>query len=387
MLVLGTLIAWAARIAPAPELSRRTRRLLGTAVAVLVIAAGAAGVLAATHGHPVAFARRQWNAFIHSKYNAQSSSHFGTVGSGRYDFWRVSLDALTAHPIGGLGQDNFADYYVSRRHTHEEPAWTHSLEMRLLAHTGLVGFALFATFLAAALAAVLSVRRRGEHLARVAAGVALLPGAVWLIHGSVDWFWEMPALSGPALGFLGMAVALTPVRAPPAHSGSSARARRGPSPAVSRTVAGAIAGVFALGAVVVLGFPYLSVRKVSAASTVGTRNAGAALSDLADAARLNPLSADPGRIGGTIALRAGLYQEAERRFGQSISREPDGWFAWFGRGLAASALGDAASARHDFTVAASINHQQPAIKQALTRVYSSHPLTPAEAFDLLVVAH
>ena len=38
----------------------------------------------------------------------------------------------------------------------------------------------------------------------------MLPLVVWLIYGSVDWFWEMPALSGPALGFLGVAVALEP---------------------------------------------------------------------------------------------------------------------------------------------------------------------------------
>ena len=92
-----------------------------------------------------------------------TGSHFGTVGSGRYDFWRVSLDALVAHPIGGLGQDNFADYYLPRRHTNEEPAWTHSLEMRLLAHTGVVGFALFAAFIVAAVAGAIRVRRRADR--------------------------------------------------------------------------------------------------------------------------------------------------------------------------------------------------------------------------------
>ena len=87
-------------------------------------------------------------------------SHFATVGSGRYDFWRVALDAFLAHPIGGLGQDNFDDYYVVHRRTTEEPAWTHSLEMRLLAHTGIVGFALFAAFIVAAVVAALRARRR-----------------------------------------------------------------------------------------------------------------------------------------------------------------------------------------------------------------------------------
>src|SRR5947209_6441022 len=84
--------------------------------------------------------------------------------------------------------------------------------MRLLAHTGIVGLLLFALFLGAALLAWSRARlKRGDDVAWLA-GACILPLIVWLIHGSVDWFWEMPALSGPALGFLGVAVALA--RAP-----------------------------------------------------------------------------------------------------------------------------------------------------------------------------
>ena len=67
------------------------------------------------------------------------NTHYATVGSGRYDFWRVSLKAFLGSPIGGLGQDNFADYYILHRRTLEDPAWPHSIEMRLLAMTGIVG--------------------------------------------------------------------------------------------------------------------------------------------------------------------------------------------------------------------------------------------------------
>ncbi len=33
-----------------------------------------------------------------------------------------------------------------------------------------------------------------------------------MVHGSVDWFWEIPALSAPAFAFLGAACALEPGR-------------------------------------------------------------------------------------------------------------------------------------------------------------------------------
>ena len=78
------------------------------------IVVGGVGAIAATHGDPWGFVKRQWHGFSHPGVSA-SSSHFTSVGSGRYDFWRVSLDAVAGHPIGGLGQDNFADYYLPRR--------------------------------------------------------------------------------------------------------------------------------------------------------------------------------------------------------------------------------------------------------------------------------
>ena len=81
-------------------------------------------------------------------------SHFAVAGTERYDIWRVSFDALLAHPIGGLGQDNFVNYYYTHRHTSDEPRWTHSFELRLLAHTGLVGFILMAVALGGAVAAI-----------------------------------------------------------------------------------------------------------------------------------------------------------------------------------------------------------------------------------------
>ena len=378
VLVIGTVIAWAEGRWQPRGLSPRGSRVVGGLLAVIAIVAVVAGGTAAAHGDPFGFVKRQWNGFSHVPTADATGSHFGTVGSGRYDFWRVSLDALVAHPIGGLGQDNFADYYLPRRHTSEEPAWTHSLEMRLLAHTGVVGFVLFAGFIVAAVAEAIRVRRRAPGAAQWVAGAALLPLTVWLFHGSVDWFWEMPALSGPALGFLGMALALGPAR-----EARRSEARRG----LPRWALGA-AGVIALvAAAVVLGFPYLSVREQAAAAAVRDHNPAAALDDLADAGKLDPLSADPGRTGGAIALQSGNYNEAITRFSQSISREPGGWFAWLGRGLAESALGNADQARSDYAMAASINKRDPTVKQALARVNTTHPLTPAQAFKSLTLVN
>ncbi len=378
MLGAGTLLALADRRLARRPLTPGRRRALGSALAAIAIATAIGGGVAATHGHPVRFVSRQWHGFVHPQASS-TGSHFTDVGSGRYDFWRVALDAFVARPLGGLGQDNFGDYYLRHRRTGEEPQWTHSLELRLLAHTGAIGFALFIVFLIAALVAAVRARRRGSALARGAAGAALLPLIVWLIHGSIDWFWEMPALSGPALGFLGVAVALA---ARPASAVQPALRRTRPLLRVGYSVS---LGLSLCAALVVLAFPYLSVRELSNGFDAGTRNPQAALHDLSLAADLNPLTPDPGRLAGAIALDSGRFVEAGRRFDQAISREQDDWFAWLGKGLAASALGDRRGAHHDFAVAASINSRQPAVAEALARVYSHSPLRPADALGMLVV--
>jgi tetratricopeptide (TPR) repeat protein len=394
---VATLAAWAESLLPPREPSVARRRLLGGLVTAIVVIAVGAGTLAATHGDPVGFVKRQWNGFSHPQA-AFSGSHFTDVGSGRYDFWRVALDAFESHPIGGLGQDNFGDYYVTRRRTSEEPAFTHSLELRLLAHTGLVGFLVFAAFLAAAIVAAIRARRR-RGLEALVAGAALLPLIVWVVHGSVDWFWEFPALSAPALGFLAMAGALgsrAHADAVDADAGADAAAddsadaappsdepvaapSRGPA-RVLTIAAGALALV---AAVVVLGFPYLSVREVSEGSNLAGSNLPQALRDLRTAADLNPLNSVPGRYAGTYALQAGDYATARQRFAQAASREPDSWYAWLGQGLASSALGDTAQARHDYQVAARINPSEPVIRQALAAVDTARPLSPAAALQII----
>jgi Flp pilus assembly protein TadD len=138
-------------------------------------------------------------------------------------------------------------------------------------------------------------------------------------------------------------------------------------------------------ATVVLALPYLSVRETSLASDIQSTDPATALRDLHLAAQFNPLSSDPGRVAGAIALRNADYVVAAQRFRQSITAEPGGWFPWLGLGLAESSLAHPDRAHADFSQAFRIDDRQPAVQEALRRVYSRRPLTVSEAFQLLIV--
>ena len=376
---VSTLIFWIEAARGRPPVPALARRILGTLTVALAVAALFGGLLVVAGGHPGAFISKQWHGFTRPPSTTNATSYFNQVGSGRYDIWMSALDAFRAHPIGGLGQDNFGDWYLTHRHTREEPAWTHSLELRLLAHTGIVGLLLFAGFLAAALGAALLARRRGGEADRMLVGAALLPLGPWLIHGSIDWFWEFPALTGPALGFLAMAgrlrVAPAIRRVPQSVTMDLPRRR------ATRAVPVAAGVVTLVAATAVLGLPYLAVRELSLGTAASHTNVGASLADFRESYRLNPLMSDPGTLGGSVALVNGDDAAAAALFRQAVIREPGDWIAWLGRGLAASGQGRVRRARRAFRIAMHLDSDQIAVQNAWRRVGTSHPLTPREAFD------
>ncbi len=379
---------------------------LGAVVALLAVLGGIVAGFAATDGRPDREIADYWKRSNGYQAAEPGSSRFAAVGSNRPDFWRVSWEAFAAHPFGGIGQDNWGAYYLRERRSSEQPRWTHSLELRLLAHTGLVGFALFVGFLGAVLTAALApaARRRAGRLGAGVAAAALLPLVVWLVHGSVDWFWEIPALSGPVLAFAALGGALTRQLSPtpfPAAAGKgtpfegagraegidpavTAGRPSAPAPSRRRTLALAFAGGgLALLAALALALPYLAERDVAAAASSWPSDPARAFERLDRAADLNPLSARPHLVAGVIALELRASRVARERFSRALERDGEDWFAWFGRGLASSALGDRRRARADLRRARALDPAEPLVREALARLNGPDPLTAEEAFNRL----
>ena len=159
-------------------------------------------------------AETAWHSFKYAGEPTGTASHFGGLGSNRYDFWRVALIEFKHHPVQGIGPNNFQVPYLELRRSGEEPIYPHSLALGLLSQTGLIGTALFAGFLALTVLVVLRIPAGRE---RELAGVLVAAASVWLLHGLVDWLWEMPVLSVLGMGLLGAACALAPRRVPAAR--------------------------------------------------------------------------------------------------------------------------------------------------------------------------
>jgi O-Antigen ligase len=248
--------------------SAKAHRILGFAALLALVAAlaGGAGAFAATVDRPGHFLADKWRSFKTLPSTRQGSSHLFSLGSNRYDFWRVALDTFEHHPLAGVGGRGFGAVYLQEGRSFETPQRAHSLELDELSETGIVGFVLLALGLGLPLAVALVRARRSLLRAALAAA-----GVYWLVHSTVDWTWSFPALSLPALLLIG--VAAVPERGRPL-----------------RPLAAVPVGVAAL-ALAVLAFapPWLSARYTNRAYA----HPAQAASDLRRARRLDPLSTAP----------------------------------------------------------------------------------------------
>jgi tetratricopeptide (TPR) repeat protein len=384
-LIVGLAVAAGAalesRRAVAPDTATRVHRgLAAVAVAALVVLV--AGALAVA-GNPLTRAKHAWDTFKSPRgyaANTTTGSRLtGGLGSERYDFYRVALDQFVAHPLFGIGADNFAEQYLAHGRSTETPRYPHSVELRTLAQTGLVGALIAVVGLGAALLAAwraLAQRHPDAALARAVAAAAVAGFAYWVVHGSFDWFWEFAGLGAPAFALLGLACSLAPRQGAegeatlfsdanqprPAESDRPKRARLGGWRRWCLLGAGTLT---ALAAVLALTAPWLSALEVQSAARMWVRSPVRAYARLNHAARLDPLSDEPYVVAGTIALRRGELAHANRQFALALTRSTGDAYATLERGAIASAQGRARQARVLLARAVRLDPRDPLARAAL----------------------
>jgi O-antigen ligase len=365
--LLGTAAAWLDSRANASETGeRRADRFAG--VLVLVAVVGTVLALTLTVGNPLAEARDYWNEFKQggTTPSAGEARLTGTAATDRYDFWRVGMEMFADRPLGGYGADNFQREYFIRGKSEQQPRYPHSLEVRVLAQTGLVGALLLAGALVAAfLAASAALRARRDLSAAVAAG-ALLSAVYWLVHGSLDWFWEFTGLGAIAFAALGLAAGLGDAGSAPAAGG-----RLGRLPVVLALVGACVAALS-------LAAPWLSERYVHQAGSSWRADPESAFRALDRAASLNPLSAIPDLTAGTIAVRLGRLPEASDHFEAALERDPTAAYANLQLGAIASEQGRRAEALRQLRRAVALNPRYNVSRQALRAVRQGHRIEAAQ---------
>jgi O-antigen ligase len=312
--IVAALVAVADRRAkPSAVTNRRAGWALGATAAVAAVIG--LGAFVAANGSPFTALSDAWSEFKTQPSPTGGGSRLtGSLGSNRYDFWRVAWDRFKAAPVTGIGADNFQQSYLAERRSLDEPRYPHSVEVRALSQTGIIGAALLFTAMGAGLwAAVLAIRRR-SGLGAVAAAAGTSVFVYWVLHGSVDWFWEFPVLGASAFALLGLAAGLMPRSPKPV--------RRDPRPVGRRLalpVAGAVATLLVAGSLVI---PWMSLLEQHRAVTVWRTDPKAAFDRLDTAGSLNPLSATPQLLAGSIALRLDRNEEAMKYFRQALERDP-----------------------------------------------------------------
>ena len=138
----------------------------------------------------------------------------------RTSYWRAALDDAQEAPLLGSGAGSFDDYWRAHGTLPVNVRDAHSLYLEILAELGPIGLAFLVAALVLPLVAVWRIRRWAPAGAPAAAYVA------WLVHGGIDWDWEVPVTTLVALACAAVLLGATPprgTRAPaPASAGGGA---------------------------------------------------------------------------------------------------------------------------------------------------------------------
>jgi hypothetical protein len=329
LFVIGAAIGFAATRV---ELSERTIRAGSRIVLALAGIAALAGAIVAISviGNPVSWAGDRFDDVTSGELEEDfEGSRLGQpLGSNRWDFWRVAVDQFEDSPLTGVGAENFAQDYVRDRDSEEEPTHPHSLPLRTLGQTGVIGTALFAGFLIASLIAVGKVRpRSADTLARGVAGLVAAVLCYWLVHSTGDWFWAFPAITAPIFALLGLGTRLGDERATLPDPNRTRRATPVRAGAARPAIGGAVAAAIGLLALVSLLLPWRAEVDVEKAAESWGRNPQGAFDRLDRARKLNFLSSRPDLVEGAIAAQLGDRPRMRSSFDRALERDPRNWYA------------------------------------------------------------
>jgi O-Antigen ligase len=130
------------------------------------------------------------------------AAHLTSFKSRRYDYWQVGVNAFADRPLAGTGLGGYSVVWLQERPVEEAALDAHSLPLETAVELGLVGLLALSLLIAGTGLAARRALRERELLAGAAGATS-----AWLLHSAIDWHWEMPAVTLPALVMAGALIA------------------------------------------------------------------------------------------------------------------------------------------------------------------------------------
>ena len=334
-------------------ISRRSA-CVGLAVGVSLAIAAA---LVAHVPHRLSHAWSDFKKPTSAALNQNAIGRFGsTSGNGRYEYWKVAVDASGQHLVTGWGPGTFQLVYLSRAPTENYVQNAHSLYLETLLEDGVIGLAFLVAFFALALGAAARLAIRGRYEARTRGAAVAAACFAFAISAAVDWVWQVPAVSLPFL--LLAAAALAP--APRRGLDPGSEPPGGPSRVLVRAVL-AIGAVLALVVIVVPLSVTSALHKSQVAAALGDNQTALSYAQLAG--RLEPDAASP-------QVQQALLLELQRKLPAALAAvqratadEPMNWGAWFIRSRLEAENGQPVAALDAFRRARTLNPRSALFRQ------------------------
>lgn len=332
--------------------------LIFAAACVVPLATAGAFTFAERVGNPIEWGRETAQAFIQNdQTGVEESRYLSAGGSGRFELWRVSWENFTENPLLGTGTHNYeATYYQNRAEDFGTLRQPHSLPLEVLSERGVVGGVLFFGFLGVCVAAALRERFRSlnsEGKAHVGAMLAAV--TYWFVHSSAEWFWQMPAVTLPAIIYLAMLVA-------PWN-----RMRNGEETFAPADRPLKLAGV----GLAVLAFA--TITPIYAAHVLKERaqnedNPWVALQNLERAQAMNPLDPELARREGDLALTIGDVPRATQSYARAIRLNPEHYAPYSVLGGLYEQIGQEERATELYQRSLQLNPLDPTLQENVARI-------------------
>jgi hypothetical protein len=182
------------QLTPGIAIDPRLRRSIGALL--LAGALLAAGIAVEWRGGPAELERSVRHS-LEAQPQASTPNNANRLAdlslNGRLEQWRVAWHMFEAHPLAGAGAGGWEAEWLRHEPYNDYNQRAHSLYVETLGELGLIGVGLLALALLPPLVAFAGARRDAMACAALAGLV------VFLAHAAVDWDWQLPAVTVPAL--------------------------------------------------------------------------------------------------------------------------------------------------------------------------------------------